>query len=989
MLTQTAGFKNLDKALQLFVTRLADGETKTRSFITRNHKATQQTVKKDMLALSSHIQQQVITELDQRRESQVRGTDNARLLQSLKYPSMNERRSTILPGVDTNFASIFGNRPKSKTDTDSQSGPPDKSDTYNQQPKGAHSELDEYAEKSWQAFICWLKSNDSFFWITGKPGSGKSTLVNFLADHEETRRTLELWRPNYLIASHFLWNLGGSMQCNLRGLLASLLHQLIDQDAQFATFILANFPRYKKNDSYTDWSARGLEEVLLAALIERRRPCCLFIDGLDEIHEEDGPESVVGLIQKLCDSPGVKICASSRPEPLFRAQFSEGLLLELHMLQRQQMREYIQQELLPMAIIRGSQFLPKTDKPSAGLIEIQDQLIRKAQGVFLWLVIAVKSLREGIIHGEAGPELQARVDRLPLGLEAMYKSMWGRIKKDDEHNYRISAAKYFKFALSSSPFLTTSTQLSWALATDEALLYRAALPSEYRNSASNLLHDIASACQKIEKEITVRCAGLLTVTRAPIDELLNTDAITSAFLTTVGFVHRTVHEFLTRSELGRQILDSDKSCPTCIAVKLSIASSFSGWCSNRPRGASGSVAEKMAREKISNLFRSIQDAVDRVRFGGNSVLRVALNYSAEECECLARLRSKVLVSFSKNVDVEPNCYCDIQVEAPPNSLSIYALASGAECFWPEVTSTLRSLPRNNQANFASWALVWCFLNSWRKESGRNPLARLARLPKLAGFVKMLLHYGADPNTKLLAPSLVPQTATSAILREWRGFIDDSYSVGDTLGYLPIVEMLSRAGADFNSRLVLWSRHFDTNNTRTLTDELSSTLPWKGGWMAGQAWLLFEVNLSYVLSNIDRRTVPDDKNEQLTAELRCFTASLPTPFVKPLLLCLTPKSSDNNELKIYQIMNHSIFTEDIFATWVDSLATWVDSLRHLPGNIVPTDNDALMQEFCHLAVLNPETCFDLAGSVPRKKDEDCEVYGNRVYQYLLTSGQLHE
>lgn len=331
-------------------------------------------------------------------------------------------------------------------------GPPNC--VHNEQPKGAPSESDEYAEKGWQDFICWLKSNDSFFWITGKPGSGKSTLVNFLANHEETRRTLELWRPNYLIASHFLWNPGSSMQCNLRGLLASLLHQLIDQDAQFATFILANFPRCKKNDSYTDWSARGLEEVLLAALRERHRPCCLFIDGLDEIHEEDGPESVVGLIQKLCDNPGIKICASSRPEPLFRAQFSEGLLLELHMLQRQHMREYIQEELQPMTTIRGSQILPETDKPSAGLIAMQDQLIRKAEGVFLWLVIAVQSLREGITHGEAGPELQARIDGFPLGLEAMYKSMWERIKKDDEHNYRISAAKYFKFVLLSSKRLS-------------------------------------------------------------------------------------------------------------------------------------------------------------------------------------------------------------------------------------------------------------------------------------------------------------------------------------------------------------------------------------------------------------------------------------------------------------------------------------------------------------------------------------------------------
>jgi ABC-type lipoprotein export system ATPase subunit len=29
----------------------------------------------------------------------------------------------------------------------------------------------------------WLSSHDSLFWITGKPGSGKSTLMKFLAAH--------------------------------------------------------------------------------------------------------------------------------------------------------------------------------------------------------------------------------------------------------------------------------------------------------------------------------------------------------------------------------------------------------------------------------------------------------------------------------------------------------------------------------------------------------------------------------------------------------------------------------------------------------------------------------------------------------------------------------------------------------------------------------------------------------------------------------------
>lgn len=39
----------------------------------------------------------------------------------------------------------------------------------------------------------WMKTSHGTYWVTGKAGSGKSTLIKFLAGHRDTARLLETW----------------------------------------------------------------------------------------------------------------------------------------------------------------------------------------------------------------------------------------------------------------------------------------------------------------------------------------------------------------------------------------------------------------------------------------------------------------------------------------------------------------------------------------------------------------------------------------------------------------------------------------------------------------------------------------------------------------------------------------------------------------------------------------------------------------------------
>jgi hypothetical protein len=50
----------------------------------------------------------------------------------------------------------------------------------------------------WASFVGWLESDTSpsVYWVTGKAGSGKSTLIKYIHQHELTMRALDKWSPS-------------------------------------------------------------------------------------------------------------------------------------------------------------------------------------------------------------------------------------------------------------------------------------------------------------------------------------------------------------------------------------------------------------------------------------------------------------------------------------------------------------------------------------------------------------------------------------------------------------------------------------------------------------------------------------------------------------------------------------------------------------------------------------------------------------------------
>ena len=70
-------------------------------------------------------------------------------------------------------------------------------------------------------FSDWLHSRSGIFWVSGRAGSGKSTLMKLLCYHPRSKDALRIWAgtDKLITASHFFWNAGNDMQKSQKGLL--------------------------------------------------------------------------------------------------------------------------------------------------------------------------------------------------------------------------------------------------------------------------------------------------------------------------------------------------------------------------------------------------------------------------------------------------------------------------------------------------------------------------------------------------------------------------------------------------------------------------------------------------------------------------------------------------------------------------------------------------------------------------------------------------
>ena len=93
------------------------------------------------------------------------------------------------------------------------------------------SERNQTEEPYWNDFAAWLKSKHDLYWINGKAGSDKSTLMNYICQHNRKLKLLNDWTADRLLLTpaYFFWAAGSRQQKSIDNLLRSLIYQMLTE----------------------------------------------------------------------------------------------------------------------------------------------------------------------------------------------------------------------------------------------------------------------------------------------------------------------------------------------------------------------------------------------------------------------------------------------------------------------------------------------------------------------------------------------------------------------------------------------------------------------------------------------------------------------------------------------------------------------------------------------------------------------------------------
>ncbi|KAF2111531.1 hypothetical protein BDV96DRAFT_526639 [Lophiotrema nucula] len=392
-------------------------------------------------------------------------------------------------------------------------------------------------------FVEWLRKGNGIYWVNGKAGSGKSTLMKSVVLNKDTKSHLQSWAGNQQLtqASFFFWSPGTQLQKSLEGLLRALLADLLKQ----CPYLIPNvFPDLCRQIAAGGNSGRALEygtslvelKSAFRKLLKHSKgiiKICLFIDGLDEYSGDLA--DICAFFIDISTSPGspIKLVISSRPWVVISDAFQRFPGLRLQDLTRPDIELYVSDKL------NGNSGMKALIAWQPTVIADFSALIcERASGVFLWVVLAVRSLLDGLTYGDRISELYERLESLPTDLRVFYtqiiESMEPRVQKD--------AARTFMIMLRSTevqgdnPIELLQLALADDADTQDAVKTpMKALPQPRR----------AALCEIMRRRIDVRSRGLLEIHGRSSISIVGASVVTDY----VEFLHRTVVDFLRTTEM--------------------------------------------------------------------------------------------------------------------------------------------------------------------------------------------------------------------------------------------------------------------------------------------------------------------------------------------------------------------------------------------------------------------------------------------------------
>jgi hypothetical protein len=376
-------------------------------------------------------------------------------------------------------------------------------------------------------FKQWLEPaiNETPFWITGNLASDKSTLMKYICTNPAIQEHLRRWSGDLglLTCKVYLWNPGSTGQKSQDGFLGIMLYQILLQKPDLCPLVASKHYKYFQltgtdAPSPPEWAIEDLRDSISQLVFETKQTprLAVFIDGLDEY--EGDLESLTSFVKQLHSHERVKLCGSSRPWNIFRDECKVYPSLRMELLTRPDIKKYVDGRMKTSSAFQELRIL----QPHS-IEKLEFEIIEKADGVFLWVVLVVEKLITIVRDNNDLHTIWKEFAALPPGLEDLYASMRRRMDKSllegasKMYELLLSWKQVRKYSIGAPDFWTAIN------------CHDPGEPQDY--PANNKTEVIARA---LERRVAGHTGGMLQVR-------YNTPQTTR---TSVDFLHRTVFDWL-------------------------------------------------------------------------------------------------------------------------------------------------------------------------------------------------------------------------------------------------------------------------------------------------------------------------------------------------------------------------------------------------------------------------------------------------------------
>ncbi|KAF3307927.1 SH3 and multiple ankyrin repeat domains protein 2 [Orbilia oligospora] len=277
-----------------------------------------------------------------------------------------------------------------------------------------------------EEYKAWRDTQGGKLLIKGKAGCGKSTLMKHLFKMERDSEA------GFIVCGFFFNDTGTQLERSIDAMLRTIVHGFVFQHPagfkDLRKFYTERKSREKTQTTEAIWTREQLDQMFTILMNSPRLRGLIYIDALDEGEGFD-ESTIFNLLEEQLNRPrefhtNWRICLSSRPTN-FVDRMTAWTTIDLGKGNSKDIEIYTTKQL--------QQTARACSKYEDIVSELSEEILRKADGIFLWAKIVVERLQKAMNRIESENDIINTLGAVPESLYKLFENCLGRVEKKFLH----------------------------------------------------------------------------------------------------------------------------------------------------------------------------------------------------------------------------------------------------------------------------------------------------------------------------------------------------------------------------------------------------------------------------------------------------------------------------------------------------------------------------------------------------------------------------